>query len=353
MRLCAALSVVLVASLVLAFEVMRRPKHHAPPSANVSEGVEGPPAPFRPTLRAPRPAPSHPPPEERVRPGPPQEQDRSATIAGRLRLPDAAGRIYVVVTPSDGTDASATGFEDDEDAFRVLRLVSGRAYDIQLSGSGVRTRRLIGVVAPATDLDVTLEARPIIHVAVGFPRGAPCPIEALAVRTNRDGDDPEVIEADSDDCRFELTGPNEAGPVTVEAAGGGEAYTATVDVPAQGAPAPICLNPPCRANPLEGQAQLRVVLDGVDARSSINATIVPIADADARYGCGSSRFTCSIDALPAGVTYAITASGRDCQGGPITVTTVEGENQVSVPCRRALPPIESASEPVDDPDPDS
>ena len=354
MRLCAALSVVLVASLVLAFEVMRRPRHHAPLSTNLSEDAEVPRAPFRPTLRAPsrspRPAPSRPPPGAPVRSfsPPAPEHERSATIAGRLRVPDDAGPIHVVVTPSDGTDAAATGFAG-EDAFRIQRLVSGRPYNVQLSGSGVRTVRLIGVVAPAIDLDVTLEARLVIHVAVGFPRGERCPIEALAVRTNRDGADPEVTEAgDRPDCRFELTGPNEAGPVTVEAGGRGEVYIASVDIPAHGDPEPVCLNPPCRANPLEGQAQLRVVLDGVDARSRISAHIVPVDDANRLYSCASSHFTCSIETLSAGLTYAITVSGRDCHGGPVTVTMTEGANQVSVPCRPGPPAIETASDSNDD-----
>jgi len=268
-------------------------------------------------------------------------------IAGRLRIP-GPGLIYVVVTPSDGTDAAAMGFAG-EDAFTVQGLVSGRRYDVQLSGGHIRTLRLTGVTAPATDLDITLEARAVIQLAVGFPRGERCPIETLTIHRRRNGTDLEdAVAANRPDCWFRLTGPEDAGPVTIEAAGSGALFMTTVDIPAHGDPEPICLNPPCRVNPLEGQAKLRVVLDGVDAHSPISADIVPVDDANARYGCASSLFTCSIDALPAGVTYAVTASGRDCDGGPITVTTVEGENQVSVPCHPDPAEIETASDSNDD-----
>lgn len=351
MRLCAALSVVLVASLVLAFEVMRRPKHHAPQTI-MSEGVEAPrSAPPRAPFRSPPTRPRQPA-REPVRgfSPPAPEPERTATIAGRLRVVDG-GRIYVVVTASDNPEAAAMGFAG-EDAFSVQGLMPGRRYDIQFSSDRIRTLRLTGIEAPATDLDITLEARAVIHVAVGFPRGETCPIETLTIHRRHNGaDDPEDVDvADRSDCRFQLHGPEGAGPVTIEAAGSGERFTATVDVPAHGDPEPICLNPPCRANPLEGQAQLRVVLDGVDARSSIHATIVAIGDKSTAYGCVSSRFTCSIAALPAGLTYTLTASGRDCHGGPVTVTTIEGENQVSVPCRRDPPEIEAASDSNDDND---
>src|SRR4029079_2640649 len=287
------------ASMVVAFEVMRGPKHHRPPPADMSERVEAlRPAPPRVPFRSP-PTRSRPPPREPVRgfSSPAPEPERTAMIAGRLRIP-GPGLIYVVVTPSDGTDAAAMGFAG-EDAFTVQGLVSARRYDVQLSGGHIRTLRLTGVTAPATDLDITLEARAVIQLAVGFPRGERCPIETLTIHRRRNGTDLEdAVAANRPDCWFRLTGPEDAGPVTIEAAGSGALFMTTVDIPAHGDPEPICLNPPCRVNPLEGQAKLRVVLDVVAAHSPISADIVPVDDANARYGCASSLFTCSIDALP-------------------------------------------------------
>ena len=147
-----------------------------------------------------------------------------------------------------------------------------------------------------------------------------------------------VLDPNNDECRFEIEAPSRVGQATVVAEGGGLVLEAAVTIPEHGDPEPLCLNPPCRANPLEGQAQLRVILDGVDSHSPINATIVPVGDANTRYGCGSSLFTCDIEALPAGETFSVTASGRDCRGGPVTVTIAEGDNDVSIPCVRAQPP---------------
>jgi hypothetical protein len=231
--------------------------------------------------------------------------------------------------------------------------LTGRRYDVEFSGADVRTLKLIGVVAPAEDLDVVLEPLAVIHVTVGFPRGERCPIETVLVRSHEDGDAPEenfVVEIHNPDCRFELDGPAHAGRATIVASGGGLVLEAAVTIPEHGDPDPICLNPPCRANPLDGQAQLRVTLLGADARSPISATILPVGDANSRYGCGSSIFTCSIESLPAGQTFSVTAFGRGCRGGPVTATVVEGDNDVAIPCIRDPPSTETSSVPDGDVD---
>ena len=243
----------LVASVVLAVEVIRRPRHRATvtAAADIAEPAPArpasPPAPFRPPP---------PPPARRVRLPVPSP----ARIAGRLHVPAGADIVHVIVTPNGGTGPEASGF-DDQGTFRIDGLVSGRRYDVEFSGPNVRTLRMIGVVAPAADLDVALEARAVVHVAIGFPRGERCPVDTLQVRA-REGEltAEDGIIVFTPDCRFEFAPPR-GGQLTVSAEGGGLTLEAAITIPEHGDPEPICLNPPCRANPMEGQARLRVMLE--------------------------------------------------------------------------------------------
>jgi len=341
MRFCAALALVLVALVVLTVKAAWRPRHRAPTTqaADVAETLAPPPRPvaayaaFRLPGRAPAPV--------AQAPLPP------AAIGGHVHLPLGEGLVYVIVRPRGGDDAGAFGFAG-EDSFRVEGLLTGRRYDVEFSGSRVRTLKLIGVLAPAVDLDVALEPPAVIHVAVGFPRGEQCPIETVRVGRREDRAEEQegsLIYDPHPDCRFELEAPARTGPATVVAEGGGLVLEAAITIPEHGDPEPVCLNPPCRANPLEGQARLRLILLGAESSSSISATILPVGDANSRYGCGSSIFTCSIESLPAGQTFSVTASGRDCHGGPVTVTVVEGDNDVAIPCIRDPPSSETASVP--------
>jgi hypothetical protein len=154
---------------------------------------------------------------------------------------------------------------------------------------------------------------------------------------------------DRPDCRFEFRAPVSSGHITIAVEEDIAHLEADVVIPEHGDPEPICLNPPCRANPLEGRANLHVILGGAGAGSPIDATVIPVGDDTARYGCVSTIETCYIEALPPGQAFSVTASGRDCSGGPVTATLVEGDNLVSVPCIRAPLPIASVPErsPVD------
>jgi len=269
----------------------------------------------------------------------------TARIAGQLHVPvdDFDYDIQVAVRPS-GSERWDTKGEATDGTFVVRGLIPGQRYEVEFSGTRLRTLRLIGIVAPAADLDVRLEPRAVISVAVGFPRGEACPISRMMVRAV--GADEWAIDLAiyRPDCRFELPAPVSSGLVTVAAEGDGARLETAVLIPDQGDPAPICLSPPCRADPLEGQARLHVLLDG-GAGSPIEATVVPVGDADARYFCASSIETCSIEALPPGHPFSITASGRDCRGGPVIVTVAEGDNTVSVPCISAPAPIASVPDP--------
>ena len=172
MRLCAALALVLVALVVLTVKAASRPRHRAPttPADDVAEPLAPPrrPVPARPVFRVPWRAPA-PVPQAALPP---------AAISGRVHVPVGEGLVYVIVRPSGSDDAAVFGFASEE-VFRIEGLLTGGRYDVEFSGVHVRTSKLIGVVAPAVDLDVALEPPAVIHVAVGFPRGGRCPIDTV------------------------------------------------------------------------------------------------------------------------------------------------------------------------------
>jgi hypothetical protein len=183
----------------------------------------------------------------------------------------------------------------------------------------------------------------VVTVAIGFPRGQICPVNRIVARVD-DTDQWIDLASYRADCRFEFRAPISSGHITVAAEVDGAHLKAGVLIPEHGDPEPICLNPPCRADPLEGRANLHVILGGAGAGSPIDATVMPVGDATTRYGCVSTIETCYIEALPPGQTFSVTASGRDCRGGPVTATVVEGDNVVSVPCIRAPLPIAAVPE---------
>jgi hypothetical protein len=326
MRLCAALAVVLVALLVVTFKVVRRHPHHvAPVEAAV---VEVAPAPAPVPRPAPRAVVQRPPPRMPAAPAPP------AKIAGRLRPPDDVHpeNIEVVAWPSGDHRRGEKGTAD-ADGFRIEGLVTGQRYDVEFRGDEVRTLKLIGIVAPAEDLDVGLEERATIHIAVGYPRGAGCPIDSVFAHVGggEDGEGVGVLTFNSD-CRFELDAPVSAGPVTIVAEGDSVRFETTLLVPDHGDPEPICLNPPCRADPADGLARLRFILDGAAPDWGIVADARPtIPGAGTRYGCRSSIPTCEIEGVLPG-DLSITVAGPGCGAEAMTISVVAGDNDISVPC---------------------
>jgi hypothetical protein len=331
MRLCAVLAVVLVALVVVTFKVVRRHPHHVAPSeADVVEIAPPPPpvgaAPPRTIVR-------RAPPRIPAAPVPP------AAIRGRLRVSaddgdDDKGVVEIVARPSGVARAYLTG-KAGEDGFVIEGLVSGARYDLEFRGDHVRTLTMIGIVAPAEDVDVALERRATIRVAVGFPRGQRCPIDSVFayVGAGDDGEGGGIVGSD-DECRFDFDAPVSAGLVTIVAEGADVRFEAALLVPDHGDPEPICLNPPCWANPLDGVARLRFILDGAAAGTGINADVVPTTPgANTRYACRSSSIpTCEIDGLPSGEMYTFTVGGDRCGAGPMTISLWPGDNDVSVPC---------------------
>ena len=259
----------------------------------------------------------------------------AARIGGQLRgRGDIEARVVARPTGSERPDKDG---EVTQSAFQIGGLVPGRRYDVEFTGSALRALKLVGVTAPTETLDVTLEPRAVVRVAVGFPVGEPCPIDSVQVSAGSGDGAGSFVHTGggSFDCRFELAAPVDAGEILVVAQGKGWLLQSNVIIPEHGDPEPICLNPPCRANPLEGTARLLLTLEGADASSSISASVVPVNDSDGRsHGCGGSSGRCDIEGLRPGETFTISAAAHNCHVDPLTVTVVAGDNHVRLPCQR-------------------
>jgi hypothetical protein len=269
----------------------------------------------------------------------------SASIGGRLRAPGhAAVEILLHPTDSDGPKPASRAFPH-EGKFLVDGLMPGRRYDAEFSGDDVRTLKLTGVQAPLETMDVVLEPRAVIRLAFGFRPGGRCPIDMITLHKN--GDTEMAYSPSDEQCHFELTAPLDEGIVPISATGDGWLLRTEVAIPAHGAPAPICLNPPCRAaEPIAPRGRARVAFDGAPDQGSMGAKLVPVdAPGDARLGCGSSGNGCSVDGLSPGKTYLVTASGPRCRDGSVKWTIVAGDNDIRIPCD----PVSSVV-PADDPD---
>ncbi|HXU07133.1 MAG TPA: carboxypeptidase-like regulatory domain-containing protein [Polyangia bacterium] len=252
-----------------------------------------------------------------------------ATIRGKLTpLP---GIVVSAVLSGRGDDAGDADVEDG--TFSIEGLIPGQRYDLTFSGAGVRTLKVTGVAAPAEGLDVALQARAKLRGAVGFPRGARCPIENVHLLAyGGDPDDDDDADTVGTDCRFALSVPDQTSEVTVVARGPGWYLEQRVAIPPSGDPDPICLNPPCRSDPLEGLARLRLALDGGDS-GSFTASADEVGGGGF-HSCHGTDGRCDIEGLPEGATLSITASGQNCESDPMTVTVIAGDNHVRVPCPR-------------------
>ena len=203
----------------------------------------------------------------------------AASIVGQLHVP--GNREVAVVARPMGSERPDKDGDALQSSFEIGGLIPGRRYDVEFTGSEIRALKLVGVTAPTETLNVTLEPRAVVHVAVGFPVGDSCPIDSVKVSAGSEEIEQERgLIAKVLDCRFELPAPVDAGPIMVVAEGKGWLLQANVTIPEHGDPEPVCLNPPCRANPLEGTARLRLTLEGADADAAITAKVKPVDDED-------------------------------------------------------------------------
>ena len=225
----------------------------------------------------------------------------------------------------------------EDGGFSLEGLRSGETYDLVFGGKRVRTVTLHNVTAPAQGLEIDLAPLPIVRGAIGFARGTACPFTSIeiqkpgappagAVASDDSGESENNLEAD---CRFELPIPEDAPAVMVVARGRGWFTEALVVVPPIGDPDPICLNPPCRADPLEGSADLFVSVD-LPAERAAHAYIHAAAGGQMCEGPGTS---CEIHGLPTGapVTVDVLARGAECDAAR-TATLAAGINSVTVAC---------------------
>ncbi len=254
-----------------------------------------------------------------------------AEISGSAHLPSHSDEVTLTLTAA-GHDDVQPNVVDEDGKFSVPGLVPGRHYDLAFTGDTVRSFTLRDVTAPATGLQVTLEAAPVLRVAVGFPPGEPCPINSYELRTSTTTVEPN--ESPHADCTFELRVPEAVFEATVVATGEGWHLEQRVAIPEHGQPAPVCLNPPCRAKPLEDTASVHVIVEGGGPESSMRGFVsgLSLARGSQRYCRGQTG--CTVPAVPTGVRLTVGADVDGCRIEPQLLVPVAGENQVRLPCRR-------------------
>lgn len=258
---------------------------------------------------------------------------KTAVIRGHVRGPDGT-RINVRASPA-GTRERGRWIRVENGAFEIPGLVSGRAYDLTFTGLNLRQATLRSVTAPADDVEARLDRLPILRGAIGFPLGGACAYDQVTLRTGTS--EPEDVVAIGLDatCRFELTVPDGPAQMVVVATGDGPRLEVPLAMPAAGDPAPICLDPPCQADPLAGTARLRISFaDGQDTDLSANVASAG-GDGSKSYGCVASDDACELTALPVNRLFNLTAESADCARTDRTIVLHAGDNDLSLPCEPA------------------
>ncbi len=189
----------------------------------------------------------------------------AAAIRGHVRGPqgvEISVRVSLV-----GSDSWQQTVDTEDGDFALEALVPGRSYDLSFAGENLRTTTLRSVTAPAEGVAAVIDALPILHGAIGFSLGGDCPIERVSLRaldappSTDDDDDSDDGNVDSA-CQFQLPVPDGASQMLLVATGSGWNLEEPVSIPPLGDPEPVCLNPPCRASPLGGRANVRISLEG-------------------------------------------------------------------------------------------
>ncbi len=329
MRLFVALGIVVVALLLLAAKVTRhhrRPVVPPDPGKAASE-AEPPPLPLadRGTL----------PPARRAWSGPTlrdllDQAEGPATIRGNARGPEGAA-ISVRASPA-GKRERGRRIRVENGAFEIPGLVFGRSYDLTFDGPNLRQTTLRSVTAPAEGVEARLDPVPVLRGAIGFSAGGPCAYDSVQLRTANPQDDESVEVVGLDDgCRFELQVPDGPTQMVVVAIGDGPHLEMPISIPPAGDPDPVCLNPPCRADPLAETARLRISFAG--AHADVSATLV-FADGDrsSSYSCFTDGESCELEELPTGPPFKLVADSSDCATATRTITLHAGDNDLTLPC---------------------
>jgi hypothetical protein len=331
MRLFVALGIVVVALLVLAVKVTRHPRRATPPPEPEEAESQSP-------ARAPVGGPSAPsPPARRAWSGPTLRDllDKAAgpaVIRGHARGPE--GAAITVRASLAGKREHGRRIRVEDGAFEIPGLLFGRSYDLTFNGPNLRPTTLRSVTAPANDVEAQLNPVPVLRGAIGFAAGESCPYDQVSLRpadTEEVGDDPATAAVD-DNCRFAVEVPDGPTQMLLFASGRTSPMELPVSIPPTGDPEPVCLNPPCRADPLAGTGRLRISFEGPD-HTDVSAMLT-FADGDgsSSYGCFSNGGDCELEALPIGLLFKLTAESPDCVSATRTIVLHAGDNDASLPC---------------------
>jgi hypothetical protein len=330
MRLFVALGIVLVIFLVLAAKIARH--HRRTARAPVTEDLEvdartpAVPVDRRPSLRSGR-AWSGPTLRELL-----DKAEGPAEIRGHARGP-AGAAIAVRAAPTGKRERGRRIPVADDGSFEIHGLLFGRSYDLTFDGPNLRQTTLRSVTAPASDVEATLERAPMLRGAIGFPAGGACSYDRVELRTEAAEDDQSgTIVGMDDNCRFELQVPDGPSRMVLLAIGDGPHLEMPISIPPVGDPDPVCLNPPCLADPPKETARLRIAFQGED-HSDVSATVVfAEGDHSTSYNCFTSGEACELEALPTSPLYKLSADSSDCATATRTMTLQAGDNDVTFPC---------------------
>lgn len=254
-----------------------------------------------------------------------------ATISGVLRVPGAIEVSFRVRAQASGSDRQAaeeTGSADESSAeFEIGGLLPGERYDLVFSGDGLRETWVRGIVAPAQGLSVEGARGPALRGAIGLPPGTPCPFDTVTVEQGDEGETHADVDAS---CRFEANDLPPATTVVVRAIALGWHIEGRAEIPAQGDPEPMCLNPPCGDPP--PLAQVAVELAGAPEHASFSLSA---SSADGRVeSCGSTHGGCTLEDLAPGPARIEVTSRACADFEPLRVDLRPGENRLTVACKR-------------------
>jgi hypothetical protein len=262
----------------------------------------------------------------------------AAVIRGTVRWGVDTGKDLGVATVHARAAAISSSVEavvEDDGSFTLDGLVPGVSYDLRASHDDARPATLTGVRAPAQGVALTLERLPVLRGAVGLDRHGDCPVRRVSLDEGLPGED------DDDDggshrvdrrCRFEA--PLRGAPgtrVRVTATGPGWQLASTVEIPALGDPAELCLNPPCGQREVRVPGRIRVLMPGAAARSF---TAWARTEAHAQASCRHTN-DCILE-VPAGKPATVGVDARGCDTGDSQAATVRSGELVTLtfPCRQ-------------------
>jgi len=253
-----------------------------------------------------------------------------AVIRGHARGPDGT-RISVRASPA-GRRERSRWIRVENGAFEIPGLVLGRAYDLTFQGLNLRQTTLRSVTAPADDVEAQLDPLPVLRGAIGFPMGGACAYDQVTLRPDDAGPEERVAVGLDATCQFELTVPDGPTQMVLTATGNGPRLELPLALPPAGDPAPVCLNPPCQADPLAGTARLRIAFLGAD-HTDVSATLTFAGqDRSSSYTCFTNGEACELDALPINQAFTLSAEATDCATTTRTITLRAGDNDISLPC---------------------